>query len=177
MLFPVLTPAAPLSASRDCRTTPSRLRLPVLLGLGLMAIWYLLCARSTAASLGVMPKLDLPKSVQKVLWLGHFRMFTELRPVHSVVWAEVRRGPQWTTLDLAELFPSGAQAGPGYERASFYGSPKRMRALARAVCASQGEPPGVRFWRTTWDKQPGQAAQPQVGAAHEALGQFQCGGL
>ena len=148
-------------------TTPVRLRLPVLVLLAGVALYLLLGAHSAVQILSGQPPGADP------FWLGRFKMFTDLRPHHTALVAEVRQGGAWRALALEEAVPSSWQEGPGYNRSSFYRHPDRLAALAAAVCEHAGAE-AVRLGVTRWEKTLGSAEQPPTGLERRALLEVGC---
>ena len=134
------------------------------------------CYRSSLAYLGVA---DMPAGVagaSDLLWLGRWRMFTELRATHTDLDAEALVGDRWEARSLAALYPSAWDEGPGYLRDDFYRHERRVAALAVDVCERVGTPGAeVGVTLVTWTKTLGQVAQPRTDARRQTLLTWVCG--
>jgi hypothetical protein len=101
-------------------------------------------------------------------------MFTELRPRHTDLVAEVRdAGGAWSPVDLATLYPCHWDEGPGYLRDDFLNDPHRVDQLAADVCVRTGGA-AVRLTERTWQKTPGSAEQPPVDERRKDHGTRAC---
>lgn len=146
----------------DARTTPPRLRVPALVSLVALGVWFGVCYRFALANLGVAEPPAALAAWGDVFWLGRWRMFTDARPEHSDLLAEARVGGAWAPVDLGALYPSRRDEGPGYLREDFLEHPRRVAALAEATCARvPGAPERIRFTSVRWPKTLGQVEQPR----------------
>jgi len=162
-------------------TTPPAQRIPPAAGLALLALWLFgAFAQSMAGHMG----WPTPPGLHRLVWFGHFQMFTDLRPTHSRVIATFTPsvgapGPAAPELvDLAALFPMDRHAGPGYTRGSILPDPARLIQLSDAACAklSPEAPGALALIREVWPKLPGQADQsPAAPPRQEILIERPCG--
>ena len=129
--------------------------------------------RVALANLGVAERPTAAPRVASLTWLGRFRMFTELRDQHVVFEAEARGAGGWSPIDLAAIFPSHRDEGPGYQRDDLYRDPRRLDALGRALC-DRLDTPAVRFSVRRWPKTLGRVEQPQSGVSVEPLSERSC---
>jgi hypothetical protein len=143
------------------------------LSLVALALYFLVAYRVALASLGVAEKPAGAPRLASLTWLGRWRMFTELRDQHVILTAEALAGAGWTPIDLAAMFPSHRDEGPGYDRDDFYDDPRRREQLARALCARVAAP-AVRLSVRRFPKTLGQREQPEQGATTAALGTWPC---
>jgi hypothetical protein len=127
-----------------------------------MALWLFgAFLQSFAGHVGV----STPAAMSRLVWFGHFQMFTDLRPTHAVIRAtHARASAPPEAVDLEALYPMGWRAGPGYTRGGFLRDPSRLAQLGRVTCArlraSAGAPAGrLTLSRVVWARRPGQADQ------------------
>jgi hypothetical protein len=138
--------------SKDARTTPRALRVPVLLLLLALSGYNVWCWRN-ALSQGE-PSL--------VRWFATWQMFTLLDKRHSELFADAQIGGEWQPIELEALFPTRWESGPRYARSSFWQSSARLRVLAAATCGRHpGNPSRVRFRVDRWGKTLGTVEQPK----------------
>lgn len=169
-------PIHPLPPLADARTTPPRLRAPVIVGLALLVAWFGVCYRFALAGLGVAEPPAALADGGDVFWLGRWRMFTDLRVDHTDLLAEAYVGTGWVHADVETLYPSRWDEGPGYLRDDFLTRAGRLAAFAEDAC---GRVPGaarVRLTLVTWPKTLGQVDQPRVGETRRELLDHPCGG-
>jgi len=117
--------------SRDSKTTPRWLQVPVLLFLGAL-IFYL-----TTANLWALKEHKPPRWTRHIpayTWYGGWKMFTGRDPGHSMVLAKARVDGEWQKVPLRKLFPTHWESGPRYQRTWFRKSPRAMKTLAQATC-------------------------------------------
>jgi hypothetical protein len=142
------------------RTTP-------LFALSLLAAYFLVSYRVALTGLGVArPPAGLP-SAQALTWLGRWRMFTELRPEHVDLLAEVRTS-DWSAVDLAARYPCRWDEGPGWLRDDWLGDPRRLAELTNDLCAQTGATE-VRLTEIRWPKTLGSREQPRIGERRTTL--------
>ena len=157
-----------MSAPRAATTPPGR-RAVAVAGLALAAIWLVgAFAQSLAGHLGA----PTPAGLHRLVWFGHFQMFTELRPTHARVVAHVEAADgSIEALDLEALFPMDWRAGPGYQRGAFLRDPARLGQLADALCARRvgGGAGAITIAREVWPKRLGQADQRPLAPPDRAV--------
>lgn len=86
-------------------------------------------------------------------------------------------GGAWVAVDLAALYPSRWDEGPGYLRDDLLEHPRRLAVLADATCRRvPGGPERIRFTLVEWPKTPGQVEQPRDRATTQLLLDHPCGG-
>ena len=146
----------------DQRTTPPPARPLVLVGLGLVAAYLGLGLASAVWS------LSGEASESRWFWLGRFRMFTDLRPHHIALQARIESDGQWRDLDLATVYPSAWQEGPGYDRGSFWKDAGRVSGLAESLCQRTGAA-AVQLSVARWEKTLASHTQPMVNPEHREL--------
>lgn len=160
------------------RTTHPALQVPVLLGLGMLAAYFIACYAFALES-GRVPPRWLPPVA---LWMGNWQMFTLLDKGHSALAAEMgSEAAGFAPVDLDALFPYRWESGPRYARASFRRSRVHLEILGEATCgrlAARGEPApeAVRFVELRWKKRLGRAKQPADHATRKELFTWRCGG-
>ena len=142
-------------------------RAAPLVALSLLAAYFLVSYRVALAAVGVarMPA-GLP-AAQALTWLGRWRMFTELRPEHMDLMAEVRTG-DWREVDLTALYPCRWDEGPGWLRDDWMDDPRRVDELATDLCRRTAADE-VRLTRIRWPKTLGSREQPRTGAERTLL--------
>jgi hypothetical protein len=140
-------------------TTPPGRQVPGLIGLSLVAAYFLLC-------MSMALKDEYPPFLEAhpyVLWLGNWQMFTVLDRRHVILEAEALAEGQWETVDLEALFPTRWESGPRFGRPSFPEKKSRMYILAQSTCrrmeAAGQAPAQVRFRQVRWLKRPGESDQ------------------
>lgn len=145
-----------------------------LVALQLLAAYFLVSYRVALGNLGVAePPRGFP-AAQALTWLGRWRMFTELRPRHTDLLAETRDGAGgWSPVELAALYPSRWDEGPGYLRDDFLSDPGYVALLGADVCERTGAA-AVRLTEITWDKTPGEREQPRRDERRTDRGTFPC---
>ena len=158
----------------EARTTPERLQIPGLIGMGLLAAYFLLCA-AVALEKEYPPFIaEHPYSV----WLGNWQMFTLLDRRHVMLEGQAKVDGQWEKIDLEALFPTRWESGPRYGRPSFPEDVDRMYVLAQATCrrlaAAGAEPDELRFRQVRWEKVLGQASQPVQDPEGRGLISWRC---
>ncbi len=160
----------------DSRTTPGWLRVPALVGLGAVGIWFGVCYRFALANLGVAEPPAALAAHGDLFWLGRWRMFTDQRPMHTDLTVEALGGGSWAWVDLEALYPSDWSEGPGYLRDDLLENPQRLKRLAQDACRRvAGVPERLRFTKVTWPKTLGQMEQPRVGAFFAEILDHRCG--
>lgn len=167
-----------LSSIDDARTTPPWARVPVLVGLGLFAAWFLVCYRFALASLGVAQEPAGLAPYGDLFWLGRWRMFTDLRPIHTdlEVYALTNGGEAW--VDMPALYPSHWTEGPGYLRDDVLDNPDRLAVIGEDICQRlPTHPRAIRFTKVTWPKSVGQVDQPRTNATKTDLTTYPCGSV
>lgn len=156
-------------------TTPAALRPPVLAGLAALAFYLLLCFRFALAGFDAPNPPTRTSVLEPILWVGRWRMFTDLRTAHTDLDLEVQRaGGDWEPVAMASLYPARWDEGPGYTRDAFLRDSARVAALAADVCSRTGGS-AVRFTRVTFQKTPGAAEQPRTGEARTPVVEATCG--
>lgn len=155
MRIPLGVPESP--APTDVRTTPAAARVPVLLALLLLGL-YLLGGVASAEAGFADP--DGSARMERVFWLGRWRMFTDLRTRHSGIDAELRRDGAWAPVDLAAVYPSRWDEGPGWLRDDFVDDAPRVRRLVLDLCRRTGAD-AARLTRVRWQKTLGQREPPR----------------
>jgi hypothetical protein len=149
----------------DIRTTPRALRLPVLLALAVLAVYFVDCWKN---ALG-----DGAPSLLR--FFATWQMFTLRDPSHAEVFGEAMVDGAWQPVDLEALFPTRWESGPRYARSSFYSSIGRMRVLAAATCKRLPTPPTrVRFRVERWPKTLGSVAQPKRNMKAQEIVDWEC---
>ena len=98
--------------SRDARTTPGWLRIPILAGLLALGGYNVWCWKNALGQ----GEPSFPR------WLATWQMFTLRDPTHSHVYAEARIGDTWQDVDLEALFPTRWESGPPRASAGMMGS-------------------------------------------------------
>jgi hypothetical protein len=160
----------------DVRTTPRALRIPTLIALVLLAVWFVGCLRFALVTLGAAPPPGVLADAGDWFWLGRWRMFTDLRPFHTDLAVESRVGSAWIDVDLATWYPSRWDEGPGYLRDDFYENPGRLRRMAADLCVRLGsDPDRIRFTLVRWPKTLGSVEQPRDEATRTELLDVACG--
>ncbi|MFZ5481715.1 MAG: hypothetical protein ACOZNI_33440 [Myxococcota bacterium] len=154
----------------DARTTPPAWRPVVVAGLAALAVYVLACFQLALAGFGTVEKIAIVEASKDLLWLGRWRMFTDLRTTH----ADLRLEVDGREVDVASLYPSRWDEGPGYTRDDFLDDRPRVAAMARDVCARTGAR-GVRLTRVTWTKTPGSREQPRHDERVDVLFEGTCG--
>jgi hypothetical protein len=150
----------------DARTTPRMLRVPILLGLAVLAAYYVDCWRHALGN-------GEPDALR---FLATWQMFTLRDATHSEVFAEEEVDGAWGPVDLEALFPTRWESGPRYARSSFWKSPARMQVLAASTCGrSPDHPTKVRFHVERWPKTLGSLKQPKKKMKREELVEWTCG--
>jgi hypothetical protein len=110
---------------------------------------------------------------QPVFWLGRWRMFTDLRDKHEDIEVIAISGDREQALELASLYPSAWDEGPGYLREDFYARPERRAAWVRSLCA-RSRASALELWLLRWPRRPGQPAIPAEGIERELLWSGPC---
>ena len=165
----------PLPPPDAPRTTPPGLRPFALAGLAAVAFYLLLCFRFALEGFDAPNPPTGTSALESILWIGRWRMFTDLRTAHTDLDLEVQRaGGDWEPVAMASLYPARWDEGPGYTRDAFLGDSARVAALAEDVCARTGGS-AVRFTRVTFQKTPGAAEQPRSGEVRTPVLEATCG--
>lgn len=147
-------------------TTPSWLRVPALLLLIALAIYFL-------GGFHYALRGGRPAWVSFGVW----SMFTTHDPNHLAVEAEGRVQGRWQALDLPTLFPYRWESGHRYQRRAIRRSKRNLRALAAATCHRAGpQVRAVRFREVRWRHTVGSFEQPRRNARVHELGTFACEG-
>lgn len=163
--------------------TPSRLRPLALVGLALLAGYYVACFREALGK--PAPPAPWARQWPWLGWFGSWDFFTRLDERVTIIGAEARYDGRWTRIPLEDLFPTRWDSGPRYhagyarERSSspFFLDSERMKVLGAATCGRLPEPPTeVRFFQLTWKRRPGTASHdPPRNARRSELSRFVCG--
>ena len=149
----------------DVRTTPPRLRIPALIGLMLLIVYFVGCYHYALGR-------DLPRWA----WMGTWKMFTTMDTRHSVVEGEAKINGKWEPFDPEELFPYRWESGPRYARRSFRRSKGRMAVLAASTCVRHPDDiQAVRFWELRWKRTVGSYEQPRRNVEKTLLMDWTCG--
>lgn len=136
-----------------------------------LALYLLLCYRASLGSLGRASPLPAP--LQRVAWLGHWRMFTELREAHHDLRAERWADGAWQPIDLLARYPRLGDDGPGYLRDDVYADPARRAALIGDLCTLP-ETAAIRLTLLRWPKTLGSTAQPVHSLQEQRLAEEVC---
>lgn len=149
----------------DARTTPRWLRVPVLVGLAVVSLWFLACFHYAL-------RPDMPRWVPFGLW----QMFTRKGgPTHVDLEAEALRGGEWQVVDLPELFPTWWESGHRWD-VGVRGVKYRLRILADSTCRRMGEPAEkVRLYEVRWPVVIGEVEQPRSKAKRKLQLEHTCG--
>jgi len=132
----------------DARTTPTWLRIPVLLFMGLL-VFYLSTANLWALKKHAPPRWT--RTIPGYTWFGGWKMFTGRDPGHSMIVAKAKVADDWQKVDLDKLFPTHWESGPRYARTWFRKSPRAMRTLAQATCGRLEAQAGIQAERVRFD--------------------------
>ena len=137
---------------QDARTTPPWLRVPVVIGLAAVSLWFVSCFHYAL-------RPDMPRWVPFGLW----QMFTRKGGgTHVDLEAEAYRDGEWHRVDLPELFPTTWESGHRWD-VGVRGVKHRLRVLADSTCRRLPEPAEkVRFWEVRWPVVVGQVEQPRT---------------
>lgn len=168
-------PLANAPLTRDARTTPPAARPLVVGGLVTLSVYMVLCFRLALGGYGGFERPAVLAPLAPILWVGRWRMFTELRTTHTDLDVALLRDGGWQPQDMAALYPVGWDEGPGYTRDPFLGDPDRVAALAAELCGRTNAQ-AVRLTRVVFDKTPGSAEQPRVNPREHPLLEQACGG-
>ena len=109
----------------DRRTTPKHLQVPYVLGLYVLAIFFMGCFHFSMAE----------KRPRWSYW-GAFHMFTTKSTNNYQLDGEAYVNGRWESLSLEEMYPTRWESGHRYQRGPFRRSKIRMRTLA-AVPATE----------------------------------------
>jgi hypothetical protein len=145
----------------------------VVVGLAGLALYMLLCFRVALGGFSGFHKPPLVAALEPALWVGRWRMFTDLRTTHTDLDAALLRD-DWQALDLATVYPARWDEGPGYSRSAFLGDPLRVAALADSLCR-RTDARAVRLTQVVFDKTLGSAEQPRVNPRSTQMLEQTCG--
>ncbi|MFK7928230.1 MAG: hypothetical protein AB8H79_08570 [Myxococcota bacterium] len=146
-------------------TTPRWLRLPALILLFSVAVYFLAGFH-----------FAMEDSKPRWVWMGVWSMFTGRDRTQNEVRAEALIEGEWHQVELDVLFPYRWESGRRFERRNVYGSGRRLKALASATCTRLSErPQAVRFQRASWRKRLGDFDQSPAKESVKNLGEFSCG--
>ena len=150
----------------DRRTTPRWLQAPLLIGLGLLIVYFLSCFH-----------FAMGNSMPEWAWLGHWDMFTKPGRYHHRVEGEVYYAGSWHPYDPIDLFPYQWGSGPRYARRAFRANPARVRVLAASTCVRHSEDiERVRLVDVSWRKTVGSYEQPRKrGVKQKQIIDWKCG--
>jgi hypothetical protein len=131
----------------DLRTTPEWARIPVLVGLGMLAAYFVACFHYAMAD-------SIPRWALPAVW----QMFTVKSNWHFDITAQAEVDGQWVDLDLLEMFPSRWESGPRYLN-GFRFNKAWQQILADSACdRDPRHPERVRLTELDWPVEPGIAA-------------------
>lgn len=159
-------------ADLDEQTTPVAARPLVIVGLTLLATYFVLCFHLALAGFGLVGEPAWLRALEPALWAGRWRMFTDLRTTHTDLDVE-RLDADWQPMDLAAFYPMHWDEGPGYTRDAFLDDPRRIAALADDLCA-RTDARALRLTRVVFDKTPGSREQPRVNPRSTLLLERRC---
>lgn len=141
----------------DARTTPGWARIPILLGLGLLAAYFL---GGWAFALGA-PRPAWAVKLGDIWWLGNWQMFTLTDREARLFVAEAEVDGTWQRFDMQALFPARWESGHRFNRSSWLGRPAVMRVVGQATCGRHPDAPTrVRFYQLRWRKRLGRSPLP-----------------
>jgi hypothetical protein len=151
----------------DVRTTPSALRIPVLLGLAALAAYFLVCFG-----------YGLDESAPRWAVPGGWQMFTVGSWSNTVVEADAYVvGPdgqkEWLPVDMAALFPSQFDSGARYRNIRTRG--RAMDILADSTCdRDPRHPEQVRIVLVRWTNEIGVSPHLRRGATRTTVTDWKC---
>jgi hypothetical protein len=160
------------AARGHARTTPEWARPFVLAGLGAYAVYSGLAFWLALGGFSGFESPAAVKALDPVLWVGRWRMFTDLRTTHTDLDLAVL-GDDWQPVELAALAPLHWNEGPGYTRDAFLRDNGRLVQLAGELCTlTAGQ--AVRLTAVVFDKTPGNVEQPRVNPRSTRLLEHDC---
>ena len=133
----------------DRRTTPKHLQVPYVLGLYVLAIFFMGCFHFSMAE----------KRPRWSYW-GAFHVFTTKSTNNYQLDGEAYVNGRRESLSLEEMYPTRWESGHRYQRGPFRRSKIRMRTLAASTCHRDArDPKAVRFIQKRWKRRLGTTDQ------------------
>lgn len=147
------------------RTTPRAARVPVLIGLSLLSLYFLACFQ-----------VAIDEDAGRWTTMGNWQMFTSGSRSHGAAEAEAEIGGRWEPVDLDALYPTRWDSGPRYARSAVRRNATRMKILAASVCERHpGKPARVRLYDVGWKVTIGQIEQKRTGETRKLMADWRCG--
>ncbi|GEM_PF-1387018 len=163
-------------AGADVRTTPRWRRLPALIGVVGLGLYFGLCVNYALLSMDM--RSSVPTFVQSNIewfWFGNWKMFTGMDRWHVEVQGHALYDDGWQPVDLMALYPSRTESGPRYQRGPFRRRASRVGILASSTCHRLDETPDrVRIDELKWRATLGQLEQPRGHYKFRRLADWDC---
>ncbi len=141
----------------DARTTPPKLRVPTLLLVGIVAVYFGMCM--------VLEFVEGPgkaKTLVGARTFGQWNMFTLKATWNKQLKAQAYRDGQWFSVDLPELYKARWESGPRYQRPAFLRKTSVTALLAQSICQRLDPAPvNVRLYRIRWKRRLGERQTPR----------------
>ena len=149
----------------DARTTPKRLRIPVLVLLATFLAYFTGCFALEFIEGPGKAKFLAPYRIY-----GQWNMFTLKAVWQKQLKATALRNGNWEGIDLPSMYKARWESGPRYQRPYFLRKTGLLPLLTNSIC-KRLDPPAekVRLYRVRWKRRLGQTQEAKNQEINELI--------
>ena len=154
----------------DARTTPPKQRIPALILIGLIGVYF-----STCMVLELVEGAGKAKTWVGARAFGQWNMFTLRANWNKQVKAQAYVDGGWVSVNLPEMYKARWESGPRYQRPAFLNRTGLTPLLAHSICERMDPSPlGVRLYQVRWRRELGVTQVPKQPKVKQLL-EWRCG--